>query len=108
MTDYRTFDEISEEYFADNPEEIDAYLTEIFATYAEDADSAALLSQLRVVARVKGISAMAKEIGITRQGLQKALSGQGNPRLENMNAIMRSMGYLLTPQRIDPPLRRQG
>jgi probable addiction module antidote protein len=100
MTDYKNVYEISEEYFAANPDKIDAYLTEIFAVYAKDADSATLLSQLRVVARVKGISAMAEEIGITRQGLQKALSGRGNPRLENVNAIMRSMGYLLTPQRI--------
>lgn len=102
MNNYRTFDEVSEEYFAEHPEEIDAFITEIFSAYAEDEDSTALLSQLRVIARVKGISAMAEEIGVTRQGLQKALSGSGNPRLENVNAIMRSLGYQLIPQRITP------
>ncbi len=101
MTKYRTFDEISEEYFIENPEEIDEFLAEIFETYAEDEDSAALLSQLRIIARAKGISAMADQIGITRQGLQKALSDKGNPRLGNINAIMKAMGYRLTPERME-------
>ena len=101
MTNYRTFDEVSEEYFLENPEEIDAFLAEIFDAFSQGSDSAALLSQLRVIARVKGVSAMANEIGITRQGLQKALSSKGNPRLENVNAIMQAMGYRLTPQRLE-------
>ncbi len=46
------------------------YLVEIFEAYAQDADSAALLSQLRTVARVKGISSIAEEIGMSRKGLQ--------------------------------------
>lgn len=69
MPDYRTLDDISEEYFSERPEEIDEFLTEIFADYAQDGDSAALLSALRVIARVKVISNMAEEIGMTRQGL---------------------------------------
>ncbi len=101
MSKYRTLNEISEEYFTENPQEIGEFLAEIFEAYAEDEDSSALLSQLRIVARAKGISAMAEEIGITRQGLQKALSDKGNPRLGNINAIMRAMGYRLTPERMD-------
>ena len=58
------------------------------------------ISSLRVIAKVKGISNIADEIGITRQGLQKALSGKGNPRLENISAIMYAMGYQLMPQKI--------
>jgi HTH-type transcriptional regulator / antitoxin HigA len=101
MSDYRTLDDISVEYFTERPEEIDEFLTEIFAEYAQDGDSAALLSALRVIARVKGISNMAEEIGMTRQGLQKALSEKGNPRLDNINAIMRAMGYQLMPHRLN-------
>ena len=101
MTNYRTFDEVSEEYFGEHPEEIDLFLSEIFEAYAEDEDSGALLSQLRIVARAKGISALANEIGITRQGLQKALSEKGNPRLGNINALMKAMGYWLAPVRMD-------
>ena len=101
MTDYRTLADVSIEYFRQHPEEIDDFLSEIFAEYAEDGDSAALLSALRIIARVKGISEMAEEIGMTRQGLQKALSTRGNPRLDNVNAIMRAMGYQLMPHRLE-------
>jgi DNA-binding phage protein len=40
---------------------------------------------------------------MTRQGLQKALSAHGNPRLDNVNAIMRALGYQLLPQRLAAP-----
>lgn len=101
MAEYRTLNEISVEYFSERPEEIENFLNEIFADYAQDGDSAALLSALRVIARVKGLSKMAEEIGMTRQGLQKALSAKGNPRLDSINAIMRAMGYHLMPHRIE-------
>jgi len=103
MTDYRTLDEVSVEYFDQHSEEIDDFLQEIFADYAVDGNSAVLLSALRIVARVKGITVMAEEIGMTRQGLQKALSAKGNPRLDSINAIMRAMGYQLLPSRLTIP-----
>ena len=103
MSNYRTLDEVTVEYFTNHPDEIDDFLAEIFADYAEDGDSAVLLSALRIIARVKGISAMASEIGMTRQGLQKALSANGNPRLDNINAIMRAMGYQLKPVPLSTP-----
>ena len=101
MPEYRTLEEVSVEYFNEHPEEIADYLNEIFNDYAQDGDSATLLSALRVIARVKGLSSMAEEIGMTRQGLQKALSAKGNPRLDNINAIMRAMGYQLMPYRLE-------
>ena len=100
MSDYMTLGDVTVEYFSQHPEEIDAFITEAFTDYAEDGDSAALLSALRIIARVKGISNMAEEVGMTRQGLQKALSAKGNPRLDNINAIMQAMGYHLLPHRL--------
>ena len=101
MSKYRTLEEVSTEYFREHPEEINDFLNEIFSDYAQDGDSATLLSELRVIVRVKGLSTTAEEIGITRQGLQKALSEKGNPRLDNINAIMRSIGYQLMPSRLE-------
>ena len=103
MSNYRTLEEVSVEYFTQHPDEIEAFLNEIFAEYAQDGDSAALLSALRIIARVKGISNLAEKVGMTRQGLQKALSANGNPRLYNVNAIMRVMGYQLLPHRLEIP-----
>ncbi len=103
MANYRSLEDVSAEYFSEHPEEINDFLAEIFNDYAADGDSAALLSALRVIVRVKGLSTMAEEIGMTRQGLQKALSAKGNPRLDNISAIMRAMGYQLMPQPLAEP-----
>lgn len=100
MTKYRTLDTVEETYFRDHPEELDDYLAEIFDEYASDGDSAALLASLRVIAKVKGITTVAKATGMTRQGLQKALSSKGNPRLDNVNSIMHALGYRLIPEKV--------
>ena len=91
MRKYRTLDNIEEEYFRKHPREVDTYLTEIFDEYSRDGDSAALLASLRVIAKLKGITTLAGQTGMTRQGLQKALSSKGNPRLDNINSIMHAM-----------------
>lgn len=79
MTDLRTFDNLEEDYFRQRPHEVDAYLSEIFDEYVQDGDSASLLASLRVIAKVKGFSALAAETGMSRQGLQKAERIQRHP-----------------------------
>lgn len=101
MRNYRTLDELEEDYFRKHPEEISLYLTEIFEEFAQDGDAAALLASLRIVARVQGITVIANKTGMTRQGLQKALSEKGNPRLTNINTIMQALGYRLIPQKLE-------
>jgi len=100
----RNLDAVEEDYFRKHPEEMDDYIQEIFAEYAQDRNAPALLASLRVIAKVKGMSNIAKEIGLTRRGLYKALSAQGNPRFDNINALMQSFGYQLMPEKIDGPL----
>ncbi len=104
--DLRSFRVVEEDYFRDHPEEIAPYIDEIFAAYAEDGNSAALLASLRVVAKVQGISAIAEQTGLSRQGIQHALSSKGNPRFDNVNAIMQALGYRLMPSRIETPDHR--
>jgi probable addiction module antidote protein len=100
MRDYRTFDAFKEDYFREHPEEIDEFITIIFEEYANDGDIRALLASLRTVSRVKGITAIAEETGISRNGIQKALSENGNPYFESINAILHAIGFRLMPQRI--------
>ena len=97
----REFRQIEADYFRDHMEEIPAYIDEIFAAYAKDGNSAALLASLRVIAQVKGVTQLAAQTGMTRQGIQHALSGKGNPRFDNVNAIMHALGYRLTPAPLD-------
>lgn len=101
MRQHRTLDEIEEDYLRQHPEEIEDYLTVIFEEYARDGDTGAFLSSLRTISRVKGISALGREIGMSRKGIQKALSDQGNPRFENIYAILHALGYQLMPRRVD-------
>lgn len=98
---YRTFGEIEEEYFQKHPEEIDDYISIIFDEYAKDGETGALLSSLRRVSRAKGVTSTAVAAGMTRKGLQKALSEKGNPKFESVNAIMNAMGYRLTAEKIE-------
>jgi probable addiction module antidote protein len=102
MRNYRTIGEVEEEYLRNHPEEIDDYLTVLFDEYAESGDAAALLSSLRVVSRIKGVSAIAEVAGLSRKGVQKALSENGNPQFSSVNAILHAMGYRLMPQKLPP------
>jgi probable addiction module antidote protein len=100
MSNYRTIREVEEEYLRNHPEELDEYLTVLFDEYAQNSDTSALLASLRIVGRVKGLSHLAEVSGLSRQGLQKALSENGNPQFESVNAILHAMGYRLTLQKL--------
>ncbi|MFH0996813.1 MAG: addiction module antidote protein [Pseudomonadota bacterium] len=102
MRKYRTFTDLETDYFRDRPEEIDDYITILFEEYAKDGDTGALLSSLRVLSRVKGVTKIAEEAGMSRKGVQKALSKAGNPEFASVNSIIHAMGYRLAPQKIDP------
>ena len=101
MRIYRTFTDVEESYFRDHPEEIDDYVSILFEEYAKDGDVKALLSSLRVIGRVKGLTKLADEAGMSRKGVQKALSEEGNPAFSSINAILHAMGYRLEAKRID-------
>lgn len=100
MSNYRIISEVEEEYLRNHPDEVDDYIAVLFDEYAESGDTAALLSSLRVVSRVKGVSHIAEVSGLSRKGVQKALSENGNPQFGSVNAIMQAMGYRLTPQKL--------
>ena len=95
---YRTIGDIEEEYLRKHREEIGDYITILFDEYAEHNDMAILLSSMRVICRVLGISYIAQDAGISRKGLQNALSDNGNPQFSSINAIVSAMGYRITVQ----------
>ena len=106
MDNLRSFREVEEEYFRTHPEEIDSYLAMIFEEYAQDRDIASLLASLRVISRVKGVTAIAEETGITRKGVQKILSEQGNPKFESITAILLLIQSPAPPRPPQLPRRR--
>lgn len=74
------------------PEDVAAYLEAIF----EDGDPALIAAGLGDIARSKGISQMAEQTGISRAGLYKALSADGDPRLSTLLGVIRALGLTLT------------
>lgn len=72
----------------DSPEMIAAYIDAAL----DDGDPALIAAALGDVARAKGMSKIAKETGITREGLYKALSAEGDPRLTTFLGVIKSLG----------------
>ena len=56
-----------------------------------------LLRAINAVARARGMAETAREAGITREGLYKALSPNGNPTFSTVWNILHAIGYTLTP-----------
>ena len=61
-------------------------------------DPSFIAAALGDVARARGMMQLAKETGLTREGLYKALSADGNPSLGTVLKVMRALGMKLTPQ----------
>lgn len=72
-------------------DDIAAYLE---ASFAEAPDDPAFLVQaLGVVARARNMSQLARETGLTREGLYKAFSADGNPSFGTVLKVADAMGY---------------
>ena len=71
------------------------YLDEV----AKENDPAALIKAIDTVARAKGMTKTAKEAGISREGLYKALSLTCNPSFATVCKILNAIGYTLVPTR---------
>ena len=50
------------------------------------------------IARARGMAQLAKETGLTREGLYKALSKDSNPSLGTVLKVMRALGLKFTPE----------
>ena len=61
-------------------------------------DPAFLVHALGVVARAKNMSQLARDTGLTREGLYKALSPGGNPTFATVAKVAKALGYQLTVQ----------
>ena len=66
------------------------YLTEVLQNETQEAFLIALRNVID--AREESVSELAKDIGVTRQGLYKMLSEAGNPRLSTLSQLLKSLG----------------
>lgn len=66
------------------------------ACLVESGDDAAYIAHaLGVIARAKGMTQLARDTGLGRESLYKALSGEGNPSFATILKVMRALGVKL-------------
>lgn len=69
------------------------------ACMEEAGDDAAFIAKaLGNIARAKGMSQLAKETGLGRESLYKALSGEGNPSFRTILRVLHALGIELHPR----------
>nr|WP_298522812.1 addiction module antidote protein [uncultured Halomonas sp.] len=59
----------------------------------EDGDPAMIALALGNIARARNISQLARETQMSREGVYKALSGQGNPSFATIAKLASALGY---------------
>ena len=72
------------------PEEMAAYLDAWLAEAPDDA--AGITRALGDIARAKGMSQVARDAGLSRESLYKALSETGNPSFATVLKVLRALG----------------
>ncbi len=83
-----TFSRFDAADYLETAEDIAEYL----AASAEDGDPAALVAALGTVARARNMSQLARDVGMTREGLYKALSPGGNPSFGTVAKVAAVLG----------------
>lgn len=61
----------------------------------EDGDPALVAAALGDIARAKGITQIARETGLGRESLYKALSPEGNPEFATVLKVIKALGLKL-------------
>lgn len=74
--------------YLDTPEAMAAYLEAAF----EEGDPTLITAALGDIARAKGMTQLARDTGLTREALYKALSPDGDPRLSTFFGVMKALG----------------
>lgn len=66
----------------------------------EDGDAALVVAALGDIARAKGMSQIARDAGLGRESLYKALSTTGNPEFGTILKVVRALGLQFHVQTI--------
>lgn len=75
----------------DSEERIAAYLEAAL----EEGDPALVTAALGDIARAKGMTEIARQTGLGRESLYKALSGEGNPEFGTVLKVIHALGLRL-------------
>ena len=85
--------------YLDDEETISEYITAAL----EDSNPDVFLTAVRDVARARGMAQLAKDAGLGRESLYKALSGEVSPNFDTILKVMHALGFKLQPQPVTRP-----
>lgn len=80
--------------YLNNDEEVAAYLTAVL----EENDASLLAAALGDIARARGMTQVAKDSGITREALYKALRPGSEPRFDTISRVCAALGVRLVAE----------
>lgn len=83
------------------PERREAYLSEVLS----DGDPAEIRRALGIVSRATNLSRLAQKVGVSRQGLIKALGPKGNPSFALVASLIGEFGMTIA---LAPKLPKPG
>lgn len=87
-----TFPFDAAKYFKDDPQG----QAELIADALSTGDAAYVAHALGIVARARGMTQLARDTGMSRESLYKALSPSGNPELATVLRVAKALGLKLT------------
>jgi len=80
--------------YLETPEDCAAYLDACL----EEGDAAFVAKALGDIARARGMTQIARETGLSRESLYKALSGERSPSFDTVLKVARAIGVRLHAQ----------
>ena len=82
----------------------DEMMVEYLSAAAEDANPDVFIKALGDVAKARGMAQIAREAGLGRESLYKALSIGAHPRFETINAVLHALGvkFAVVTERAGP------
>jgi probable addiction module antidote protein len=80
--------------FLETPEEMAAYLEACIQE--SDGDAGFIAKALGDIARAKGMTQIARETGLSRESLYKALSGDRSPSFDTILKVVSALGLQLS------------
>lgn len=80
--------------YLETEEDMAAYLQAAF----EEGDPAIVIHALGNIARARGMSQIARDTGLRRESLYKALSPEGNPEFATVFKVVQALGIKLNAE----------
>ena len=74
----------------------DAVIVEYLSAAAQDPNPDVFVAALGHVAKARGMARIAKDSGLGRESLYKALSTGAHPRFETVNSVLHALGVKFT------------